>query len=60
MYGRVVQGGGEDATDPVCRGVEVVQPVPPEDRELRVGPNDAVEEGEDDEEERQNVGDDCE
>jgi hypothetical protein len=60
VYGRVVQCGREYATDPVRRGVEVVQPVPPEDGELRVGPDDAVEEGEDDEEERENVGDDCE
>jgi hypothetical protein len=58
--GGVFQCCSEDATDPVSRGVEVVEPVPPEDGKLGIGTHDAVEEGEDYEEEGEDVGDDCE
>lgn len=56
-HGRVVQCGGENAPDPVSRGVEIVEPVAPEDGELGVGAYDAVEEGEHDEEEGEDIRD---
>lgn len=49
------QGGGQDAADPVGRWVQVVEPVAPEGGELGVGADDAVEEGEDDEEEGEDL-----
>jgi len=58
--GSVVEGSGKDAADPVGGGVEVVDPVAPEDGQLGVRTYDAVEEGEHDEEEWEDIGDDGE
>lgn len=55
MDGDVGEGGCHDAADPVGGGVQVVEPVAPEGGELGVGANDAVEEREDDEEEREDL-----
>lgn len=55
LNGCLAQGSGEDTTDPVCTGVDVVHPVAPEDVDLLVGPDDTVEEREHDEEEGEDV-----
>ena len=53
--GRVVERCCQYAADPVCRWIEVIEPVPPENRELGVWADDAVEEREHDEEEGKDV-----
>ena len=58
--GCVVQSGGEHAADPVGGRVDVIHPIAPEDGELSVRTDDAVEEGEHDKEEGKYVGDDGE
>ena len=54
------QGSRHDASDPVSTWVDIIHPVFPENVELAVWSDDAVEEGEHDEEEREDVGDDGE
>lgn len=54
--GGIVECSGENPTNPVGGGIDVVHPVAPEDGELRVRAHDTVEEGEHDEEEREDIG----
>lgn len=49
------EGGGEDATDPPGCWVDVVHPVAPEDWEIAVGSDYAVEEVDHDEEEGEDL-----
>lgn len=54
-HGLSVEGGGQDAADPVRARVHVVRPVAPEDGQHAVRLHDAVEEAEHDEEEGEDL-----
>ena len=60
LHGDAVESSAEDAADPVGTGIDVVHPVAPEDGHFGVGPHDAVEQAEHDEEEGEHVADDGE
>ena len=58
LNGNSRESSREDASDPVGRGVEVVYPIAPEDGELGVRADNAIEEGEHNKEEWKDVADD--